>query len=311
MKWTAALVVDTLREAYGLHSDLLEQEEWSMVTEVPLRTPKLDEQGRPRKGYWGLNKRRIDVFMVRNWAAGKGHERVAIEVKVSRSDYKNETPEKRAPAEAAAHRTVYAAPAGLIDPRTLPDGWGLIEVYDTRAAALLGAGQPVGDAVRSRARWRIKAVQREPYADLDYLVAAGFRRAFRVEESLRRGAAAGSEVARLRDEVERLATALQRRDAALTRTKNRLRLARSMALAMEGAQECGDCGHKVILTVDCLWEHADDADRRIERACYERRAERSRRGREGATGARYLSGYAGPVVPKVLLEALNDVYAHG
>ena len=183
VKWTEAIIIDALRESYLPVRDALNTEQWAFLTQVMLRCPGLGHEARIAAGMtpsvWTMNERKIDVFLVRNWVGGKyGHERVAIEVKVSKADYRNETPAKRAPAEASAHRCAYAAPAGLIDPTTLPDGWGLIEVHAVQPE---WATEPRFDL-----KWRTKATRREPTADLDYLVSAGFRRASRAEERIRR-----------------------------------------------------------------------------------------------------------------------------
>jgi len=79
--------------------------------------------------------RRIDVLMMRPARAmdiGK-IELLAVEIKVSKADFRADVanPAKQAPWRKIAHRHVYAAPAGLIDPADLPDGSGLVEVYDT------------------------------------------------------------------------------------------------------------------------------------------------------------------------------------
>lgn len=64
-------------------------------------------------------QRRIDALMIR---AG---QRTAIEVKISRADFRRETPEKRRAWHAVCHRFVYAVPEGLIQPDEVPDGCGL------------------------------------------------------------------------------------------------------------------------------------------------------------------------------------------
>ena len=116
MKWTAEDVVAGLRRLYGIETSDLHQEEWSMFEQVPLHSRKTlpGTDGEPREvpGYWGINERTIDVLTVRNWGGGKaGHRRDAIEVKVSVSDYRNETSEKRAPAEASASERLGASGA--------------------------------------------------------------------------------------------------------------------------------------------------------------------------------------------------------
>lgn len=71
---------------------------------------------------WGAVplQRRIDALLIGN----KG-TRTAIEIKVTRSDYKRETEEKRRAWIKHSHRFVYAVPEGLIMPDEVPDGLGL------------------------------------------------------------------------------------------------------------------------------------------------------------------------------------------
>jgi hypothetical protein len=68
--------------------------------------------------------RRIDALLVIRG------QRTAVEVKVSRADYRRETDDKRRMWRAITHRFVYAVPAGLIAPEEVPDGIGLWYVYD-------------------------------------------------------------------------------------------------------------------------------------------------------------------------------------
>ena len=142
-KWTAAAVVDALLAAYGVSGSDLSTDEWSFLTEVPLRTAYSHAANVPLNR-WSANERTIDVFLVRNWTSKPGHRRVAIEVKVSRSDYRNEHEIKRAPAEASAHHTYYATPAGLLDPKDLHPGWGVLEVYADDLSYKSGKGWGVG-----------------------------------------------------------------------------------------------------------------------------------------------------------------------
>lgn len=66
--------------------------------------------------------RRIDALMF------MGGSRTAIEVKVSRSDFRRDTEQKRSPWQRIVNRFVYATPPGLILPSELPSGCGLWEV---------------------------------------------------------------------------------------------------------------------------------------------------------------------------------------
>lgn len=294
MKWTEALVIDAIRSSYLPPPEHpTPMEEWALLTQVPLRslTPQGEAAlaaGQKIYAQW-VNERTIDAFIVRNWSGGKhGHERLAIEVKVSIQDYRNETDEKRAPAEASAHRCAYAAPAGLIDPATLPPGWGLIEV---------------SDAV-PRMVWRKHAVRRTPTCDLDYLVTAGFRRASRAEERIRAGDSAPAEVARLRDEHAKMASQLHTAQQGRKREENRAKMARSELLSIAGDQECADCFERVTWrrggTNDSCWSHVDPGQ---DGRCYEQRREIDRLKREAETGTTYAWGIPAAVEPKALRDA--------
>lgn len=302
MKWTEALVVDALRETFLPETSNLDAEEWAMLTQVPLRSPRQGEVPAAVGGKWALNERTIDVLLVRNWAGGTGHERLAIEVKVSLADYRNETDLKRAPAYASAHRCCYAAPAGLIDPDTLPYGWGLIEVHEDTQ----DHGRTVG-SFRSRCLWRKTAGRHLPTAEPDYLISAGFRRASRAEERIRRGESEAAEVARLRDETERLHQRLHRAEVAVRRERDRAKAARGLLLAIEGMQECADCERKVTYKrgghADGTWQHVEPG---ADAACHEARKEADRLRREAATGTTYAWGFPGPVEPRAVREALAD-----
>src|SRR5690606_5615505 len=58
--------------------------------------------------------------------------RTAVEIKVSRADFRRETEEKRRAWRAITNRFVYAAPVGLISRDELPAGCGLWE-FDPEA----------------------------------------------------------------------------------------------------------------------------------------------------------------------------------
>jgi hypothetical protein len=307
-KWTARAVVDALRVAYGVAGSLLVTDEWSFLTEVPLRAPTAAQvaRGDTRLDRWASNTRTIDVFLVRNWSSKPGHRRIAVEVKVSRSDYRNETDAKRHPAEVAAHQTYYAAPAGIIDPATLPPGWGLLEVYADERSYAAGKGWEVGGFGNGAlVKCRVRPTERTPTCDLDYLVAAGMRRASRAEERIRRGEDDAAKVPALEADVERLANQLQRRDDALTKARDQVKRLRSVTLALEGSQECADCGLPVgYRTKDFAWVHKDAA---AEVDCYNARAEVDRVRREAEVGARYFRGWPGPVEPKALRAQAEDL----
>lgn len=75
---------------------------------------------------------RVDLFLVRAWGGQpKGHERIVIEVKVSRTDLRNElkNPHKLEQHRQYAHRPYFATPKDLIKGTdTLPEGVGILEV---------------------------------------------------------------------------------------------------------------------------------------------------------------------------------------
>lgn len=298
-KWTAKAVVDALRVAYGVADADLTAEEWALLTEVPLRTQINSDRA---ASYWNTNQRTIDVMLVRNWGGGEGFQRIAFEVKVSRSDYRNETDAKRAPAEASAHQCYYLTPAGLIKAEELPVGWGLMEVHADERSYAAARGWPVGD-VRALVKTRVRAFKRTPNTDMDYLVAAYARRASRAEERIRRGEEDAVKVPALQREVASLLAKLQRRDEAIARERDRAAKAVSQLLAVEGNQVCADCGeHVSYKTASASWVHADST---TEGRCHDLRTEADRLRREAEFGARYQWGYAGPVEPKAIRDAVT------
>jgi hypothetical protein len=74
---------------------------------------------------WNLRasipRRRIDALII----ASTG--RTAVEIKVTRADFRRETDEKRRAWRAITHRFVYLVPKGLVSPAEVPDGCGLWE----------------------------------------------------------------------------------------------------------------------------------------------------------------------------------------
>lgn len=87
------------------------------------------------------SKRTIDFFAVGNWQ--KAIRSVAVEVKISRSDFQRELndPSKREGWEKEAMECWFAAPADLIDPKEVPDGWGLLVTRGDGLIAKLKAPQ--------------------------------------------------------------------------------------------------------------------------------------------------------------------------
>lgn len=287
MKWTETDVIERIRDPYLAVDSVTQSEEWAFLTQVPLRAPG------------SRDERIIDALAVRCWAGGKGFERIAFEVKVSRADFRNETPEKRAPTEATASRCAYAVPAGLITPTELPPGWGLIEVYET-PEDMPRSSRPLGRL----AVWRKYAQRREPTCDLDYLVSAGFRRASRAEDAIRRGDVPAAEVARLRHENDRMNGMLSTAKSALRREQGHLQQARSELLAVLGGdQSCADCGEQLTWKREAhgisRWGHKQ---RKHEGPCAEIRAEQDRLRKVAEYKAEYSWGMAGHPEPRVLRE---------
>lgn len=70
----------------------------------------------------GVFSRRIDGLLYAN------QRLIAIEVKVSKADYRRETEAKRRPWEAVTSQFVYATPEGLLDKADIPKHCGLWEV---------------------------------------------------------------------------------------------------------------------------------------------------------------------------------------
>lgn len=279
MKWTEGLVLDVLRETYLATDPQTLLDEWALLTHVPLRDPEASG-----------NERIIDALAVRCWSSGKGFQRIAFEVKVSRPDFRNETPEKRAPAEASAHLCAYVAPVGLLRPDEMPPGWGLVEVYEEPGHRDRALGR--------RSAWAKRPTNRTPTCNLDYLVSAGFRRASRAEEKIRTGDVPAAEYARMQEQVTSLEGIADRALASARRETTRAKAARSELLAAAGPLDCADCREAVTWKrggpSDASWVHANKAH---DAACTRIRQETDRKQREADSGAEYAWGLAGPVEP--------------
>jgi hypothetical protein len=85
------------------------------------------EQVRNQQGFGGRDPiRTFDALMVGLWES-RGHPVHGFEVKVSKGDWKRElkAPDKADPLVRHVSYWWIAAPAGVVDPSTLPEGWGL------------------------------------------------------------------------------------------------------------------------------------------------------------------------------------------
>jgi hypothetical protein len=81
----------------------------------------------------GFTRRRIDLFVLNCWPSEK-YVRIAYEIKISVSDYKNELkhPEKREPFVRFANEFYYVTPVGFLDKYRdhIPHECGLIEISE-------------------------------------------------------------------------------------------------------------------------------------------------------------------------------------
>ena len=78
-----------------------------------------------------VSSRMIDMFLIHPFPS-RECERIAVEIKVSRSDFMREirAPKKRRRARALATYFYFATPVGLVKPKEVPRDCGLIEVGD-------------------------------------------------------------------------------------------------------------------------------------------------------------------------------------
>lgn len=260
MKWTEALVVERLRAYYATFDEGYGQTgTHALLTQVP------------------VSGRIIDVLVL----ASDPPNRVAIEVKVSRADYRSETDAKRAASWQIAHRCLYAAPAGLIDPATLPDGWGLFEVHETADAVLVEQGR-----------------EHPPTVGMDPVTHMALRRCAAAEDAIRLGDTTPAEVARLRYESDSLHGMVQRAKSTARRQTALAKQARSQLLAMLGGEHhCADCEEQVTWQESQQWTHTNPGH---DRPCHAIRAAADKRRKEAETGAWYGWGFAPPIEPQAI-----------
>ncbi|WHP16584.1 hypothetical protein [Cellulomonas sp. ES6] len=212
---TAAEVVTAVRRLFGAERDGVGPE-WAALEEFT---------GGP--GAWGWS-RRADLFLVRAWSGRpRGHERVLVEVKVSRADLAHELahPDKLATFARYAHRVYFATPAGLVRDEDLGAGVGLIEVKGERA------------------RVRLQAERRADveHAPESFMVEA-FRRAGRAEARIRQAddGDAPARVAQLERELAVARRAIDTARAAADRDRDRLnKWVQTIAYAGGVACVCG------------------------------------------------------------------------
>ena len=118
-------IVDFIKQSY-------KQPEWAVLEELRCGVGYKSQFGDwwNQPGCWNPEQR-IDAFAINCYPSRK-FETISFEVKVSRSDFKNEiaTPWKREQAVAISNRFYFATPKGLVKPEEIPEDCGLIEFSD-------------------------------------------------------------------------------------------------------------------------------------------------------------------------------------
>ena len=158
--WTEASLVLALRTRYPSN-------EWALVTQV-------------RDGA-GLDRRTFDAVAIGLWGS-RGHPVHGFECKVSKNDWKRELakPEKAEPLVAFCNYWWTVAPKGIVDPWTLPDGWGLLEahpngtIHTVREAPRREAKPPTMGFVAQLAKRLI--AERPATAEIEAADKAGYER---------------------------------------------------------------------------------------------------------------------------------------
>lgn len=119
VKWTATAVLDAIERRHSMCAGQGGRSHmWAFFREL---------RGGP--GWGAENEKRLDAWALGTWPS-TGYERIAYEVKVSRSDFLAEIrqPFKRRFALRISNRFYFASPAGLIRPEEIPTEAGLFEV---------------------------------------------------------------------------------------------------------------------------------------------------------------------------------------
>lgn len=116
---------------------LAEQSGWGVLREVSIDDLVAQSANRGlRRADRVPTVRRIDFLLMRISRASKPrHERIALEVKVSRADFRRDTDDKRRAWFEVADRFAYVTPKGLITKDEVPEGCGLIEYDESRLMA--------------------------------------------------------------------------------------------------------------------------------------------------------------------------------
>lgn len=122
-KWSAKEIHDALKKRY-CPPQWVYAKEFSMLTGWEYMT--------------GLG-RFVDGVAFNLWPSGKnGHVIIAFEIKVSRSDFRNELkdPKKREAAVKLADEFYFVTPKGMLRPEEIPHECGLIEVKEDGSARI-------------------------------------------------------------------------------------------------------------------------------------------------------------------------------
>lgn len=122
--------------------------------------------------------RRIDALMVGAKDKAGVHQRTAVEVKISRADFRRDTLEKVRTWQSLSHRFIYLVPAGLIKPDELIDPamglwwWhagdenspGTIEIVKT-AKTNVNAPECLPEELQTRLMWRLAIAEQKVRQD--------------------------------------------------------------------------------------------------------------------------------------------------
>lgn len=98
------------------------------------------EDLRTGTGYGESCEQSIDVWTMSAWPS-HNYERIAYEIKVSRSDFLREIkqPNKRALALLYSNKFYFVAPQGILKPADMPPEAGLVEIQEGRAFVTVSA----------------------------------------------------------------------------------------------------------------------------------------------------------------------------
>jgi hypothetical protein len=124
------MLLDAVERKYGglLRQVTLEDEESLAEMEAQFAANAFGSQYVHKPAF-----RRIDGLLM------IGRQRTAIEVKVTRADFRNDTDAKRRAWIKHSHRFVYLTPPGLLDPKLMPVGCGLWESDGTTVTVVKNA----------------------------------------------------------------------------------------------------------------------------------------------------------------------------